>query len=68
MALPLDRFLNAVYVWIVRRMDEEGRQQFDFQLTLPTPGREPTEAVVAQEMDAFAQFAASFGVTPPSTG
>lgn len=64
MELPVDRWLNAIYVWCLRRVDPEKVDQWEHQLRLPIPGRvEPVD--VEAEMDDFADFAAAFGVKPP---
>jgi hypothetical protein len=64
MALPVDRFLNAIYAWCLNRVDQEKVDQWLHQLTLPIPGRvEPVD--VEAEMDDFAAFASAFGVKPP---
>jgi len=62
--LPLDRFLNAIYVWCLSRVEPDKHDQWLFQLTQPIPGRvEPVD--VEAEMDDFASFASAFGVKPP---
>lgn len=64
MALPVDRFLNALYAWCLAHIDPEKIDQWEHQLTLPIPGRARTVDVEA-EMDDFAAFASAFGVKPP---
>jgi hypothetical protein len=65
MDLPLGRFLNAIYAWCCERLQtREDREQFDYRLMQPPPGAVST-VTVKQEMDAFSDFAAMFGVTAP---
>lgn len=50
------RFCGLVYGWCVKHMDEERREQFDYDLSAPLPGREaapPVEAVAEIEGNAF---------------
>lgn len=68
MGLRVDRFLNAVYVWCIRRIEPDDLDKWQWQLNEPIPGRAVTAAVVEEEMEAFAAFAGAFGVKPPSTG
>jgi hypothetical protein len=68
MALPLDRFFNAIYVWVLQRLDDEDRDTFLVRLYDPLPGRESSPQAIQQEMDQFAEFASAFGVTPPPSG
>lgn len=53
MLLPLDRFCNAIYAWVVERVED--KERFDFELTQPVPGR-VRDTDVEQELDAFASF------------
>jgi hypothetical protein len=62
--IPLDRYLNAIYVWCLERIEPDKRDQWLFQLAQPIPGREVPVDVEA-EMDDFAAFASAFGVKPP---
>lgn len=58
MDLPVDRFCNAIYAWVVPRVKD--REQFDFQLTQPVPGRvRPSD--VERERAEFADFMGSMG-------
>lgn len=67
MALPPDRFCNAVYVWCISRIHkEEELAQWEFRLTEPPPTVKVTPAIVAAEMDSFDAFAGAFGVKAPS--
>jgi hypothetical protein len=68
MSLRVDRFLNAIYVWCVQRIEPDDLDRWQFQLNEPFPGRAVTAEVVEQEMDAFADFAGAFGVMKPPTG
>lgn len=63
MWLPIDRFLNAVYVWCLLRVKDEDRDRFLYWLELPPPDAKPDNEA---EMAAFDSFAAAFGVTPPA--
>ena len=63
MLLPLDRFLNAIFVWCIQRIEPDKLDQWRFQLEQPFPGQHVTEASVQQDMDAFASFAGAFGVS-----
>jgi len=50
------RFCGLVYGWCVRDMDLERRQQFDYNLAAPLPGREkvkPADTVAEIEGSAF---------------
>jgi hypothetical protein len=50
------RFCGLVYGWCVKHMDEERREQFDYDLSAPLPGREkaaPAQAVAEIEGQAF---------------
>ena len=65
MMLPVDRFLNAIYMWAMHRLhDENDRDKWLAELYAPLPGREAeqTEQAHVAEMDAFAAFAGAFGV------
>lgn len=66
--LPLDRFLNAVYYWIIQRIEPDDLPMFLTRLYEPLPGRNESPESIKQEMDSFALFASSFGVEPPVTG
>lgn len=68
MGLRVDRFLNAIYAWCLPRLAPEERDKWEYQLSAPIPGRVPSRASVAEEMDSFAAFAGAFGVKPPATG
>ncbi len=50
------RFCGLVYGWCVSGMNAERREQFDYQLSAPLPGREkaaPNEVVAEVEGQAF---------------
>lgn len=50
------RFCGLVYGWCVRNMEDERREQFDYDLAAPLPGREkaaPMDAVAEIEGSAF---------------
>jgi hypothetical protein len=64
----LDRFFNAVYVWVLKRLDDDDRDMFLARLYEPLPGKAPSPETLKQEMDQFAAFASAFGVTPPPSG
>lgn len=68
MSLRVDRFLNAIYAWCLPRVPAEERDKWLYQLSAPIPGRVPSQASVAEEMDSFAAFAGAFGVKPPANG
>lgn len=40
-----DRFCGLVYGWCVKWMNQEQREQFDYKLFAPLPGREGAEPV-----------------------
>lgn len=67
MMLPVDRFLNAVYVWCIQRLSEEDFDRWVTELNAPLLGRE-TERDHIAEMDAFASFAGAFGVKARPSG
>lgn len=50
MRLPLHRFLNAVYAWILERVEKP--EEFEYQLNKPIPGMMVTDSTVRDEMDA----------------
>jgi hypothetical protein len=67
LALPLDRFLNAVQWWIVQRVKDPER----FKAELETPSgrpsyREVTEQDIEGDGQAFMAFASMMGVKPPA--
>jgi hypothetical protein len=62
--LPLDRFCNAIYFWVIQRVEEDDRDMFLARLYEPLPGREPSPETVKMEMDSFAEFASAFGAAP----
>jgi hypothetical protein len=66
MVLPVDRFLNAMYVWCMNRIEPEKQDRWLHELNLPLPGR-PVPVDTEAEMDDFASFASAFGVAPPSS-
>lgn len=68
MTLPLHRFLNAIYMWCVERIAEDDLERFQSELAAPVPGGPVTTAVVEQEQEQWADFAAAFGVSSPSRG
>lgn len=68
MLLPLDRFVNAIYAWCLRRIAPDDLDKWLFQLNEPFPNQRPTEMTVEAEMDQFAAFAGAFGVRPPANG
>jgi len=68
MLLPLDRFLNAIYMWCVQRIEPDKLDQWRSQLWGPIPGRAVTQATVEQDLEQFAAFAGAFGVSKPSPG
>jgi len=67
LALPLDRFLNAVQWWIVQRVKDPER----FKAELESPGgkpsyREVTEDDIEADAQSFMAFASMMGVKPPA--
>ena len=56
--LRLDRFCNAIYWWTVQRVED--REQFDYQLHQPVPGR-VTQEDVDRELDDFSSLVGKFG-------
>lgn len=68
MALPLDRFLNAIFVWCIQRIEPDKLNEWRFQLEKPLPGQQMTQASAEQDMEAFAAFAGAFGVSAPQPG
>jgi hypothetical protein len=49
--LPPHRFLNAVYAWVVSRMNAKQREEWDAMLLAPLPGRKQKPAAVAASGD-----------------
>ena len=64
LALPLDRFLNAIYWWVAQRVKDSER--FKYDLERPPTGVSLTEEDVHRDEQSFLAFAQAFGVTPPS--
>jgi hypothetical protein len=60
------RFFNALYAWMVERVEEP--EVFRAALYDPPPDREPTERQLEREAEDFAAFAAAFGAAPRSRG
>ena len=54
--LPLDRFCNAVYAYSVEHVED--REEFDYRLTQPVPGR-VRDTDPEQELAEFAAFMAA---------
>lgn len=52
---PPAKFLNAVYVWCLERIEPEKLEQWLFQLSAPLPGEEDKVSETTQEVegDAF---------------
>lgn len=67
MSLRVDRFLNAIYVWCLGRIEPDEVEKWVWQLNEPIEGH-LTAATVEAEQDSFLAFAGAFGVKPPSTG
>lgn len=67
MTLRVDRFLNAVYVWCIQRIEPDDLDKWQWQLNEPIPGR-LTAATVEAERESFDAFAGAFGVKAPATG
>lgn len=68
MELRVDRFLNAVYVWCLQRLNPDDIDKWMFQLNEPLPGGPVTQATVEAEMESFDAFAGAFGVKKPQSG
>lgn len=60
MDLPIDRFLNLVYWFIVREGDPEDIEKFKIRLWRPPPGVEPTSGPWSPEAEtqSFRAFSA----------
>lgn len=67
MSLRVDRFLNAIYVWCIRRIEPDEIERWLWQLNEPIAGK-ITAATLEAEQEGFAAFASAFGVKAPSTG
>jgi len=66
--LPLDRFLNLVYYWLVRDAPADEVEKFDRRLWRPPPGVRPAEGSpwsAERESAAFGSFAAQVRAGPP---
>lgn len=63
LALPVDRFLNAIYWWAVQRMKDV--EAFDRELYKPLGGV-VTDDDLAEDESSFVAFASAFGVKSPS--
>jgi hypothetical protein len=51
--LPLHRFLNLVYSWLVERIDPEKRDMWEMMLQEPFEGQEPNQMTDEEEGLAF---------------
>lgn len=59
MLVPPRKFLSVVYAWAVERIPGEKREQWEFDLDAPLPGREakePSEEDLQREFDDFSNF------------
>jgi hypothetical protein len=57
--LPIQRFLNIVYTWAVKRIDPEKREQWEFDLDAPLPwsaNQEPSQEQLDREGMDFLNF------------
>lgn len=61
--MPWHRFLNMIYAWCVKHIDPEKREEWEFMLTSPLPGRERqvTERDIEDEGAAFMALMAQQG-------
>lgn len=52
---PVHRFLNLVYAWCVAHIDPEKREDWEYQMNAPIPGRETqvSEATAEVEGEGF---------------
>lgn len=70
--LPIDRFLNLVYAWLIRNIDsEEELTKLDGRLWVPPKGEAPAEQSIwsaENETRAFSAFAASIKGGSPRQG
>ena len=65
LALPLDRFLNAIQWWIVQRVKDPERFKAELDGPLPGRAREVTERDIEADGASFMAFASMMGVAPP---
>lgn len=63
MRLSPQRFVNALYTWMVNHVEDADR--FEHLLWLPPAGLPPTPERIADEMADFDAFAAAFGAKRP---
>jgi hypothetical protein len=69
--LPLDRFLNLIYYWLVREAHEDEVAKFDTRLWRPPKGVKPAPGSpwsAERESAAFAGFASQVRGGPPPRG
>lgn len=64
--LPVDRFINVVIFWLMKRVKDPERLMYDLQKPLPGEASKPvTKEDLEQDGRDFMSFAAAFGVMPP---
>lgn len=61
MGLPLDRWCNWVYSWVVSRLGAKERRAFDMALSRPGPGEVPPEWTDEGQAAAFLAAQKEFG-------
>ena len=66
LALPLDRFLNAVQWWVVQRVKDPERFKADLETGGKPSYRTVTEEDIEGDGRAFMAFASMMGVKPPA--
>lgn len=63
MQLPADRFLNLIYFWAVKELDQDDRFKLDTRLWMPPKGEAPAPQSpwsAENEKKAFSAFVADF--------
>lgn len=64
--LPIDRFLNAIETWMIKRVKDVDRFLYEINKPVAGMGRTATEGQLNEEANAFMAFAAMQGVTAPT--
>ena len=69
MEIPFDRFLNAIYAFVVRSFqDEKDRTKFEVRLNLPMPGKKKSALQETSSPWAPAQETAALGSLAAAVG
>lgn len=67
--LPVDRFCNAIYWWVIQRVKDPEHFEAELNAPLGTPAYQVvSEAELEADGRAFMAFATSMGVKPPANG